>query len=605
MIFKLGIDPITGPKTQEEWNLFITSLSKITSSMEYDRDLLTRSLEVTSVAVQETSKQSDGLKTRVLESEAELRALISSSPLGLLLSDAKGNISYVNRKFCDITGYNTEDAFNKDWLDYIHPDDKEEFLLRWQQLRENPQMTIESDIRFLTKNEESSRKFTWGNIKMSAIAIKNQVFGYLGTVDDINDRKKAESLLIGEKQILEMMSRNVGQKYILESTLQLIESQGIKLNSLICETSPNSNQIKSLASINLEDELNRVIAEIKINFDTLLKEVSKNDSIEMSFFNLFNLTGWNVFLDKIKDFGYKSAYAMPIQDSRLTLIGLFILLKQNDTPPDSDIKEAIEFFNDLIPITIEKKNLQIKLEDEQMRMISASKMASLGEMAGGIAHEVMNPIAIIDGFAARIQRMIEGDKIDSKVLSMNVEKIRSTVSRVTKIITSLRTFARDGENDSLLPTKISEIIDDTLEFCNQRLKYRKIELKLANYDKELKIKCQQIQISQVLLNLLNNATDALEDYKEKWIKIEVLDLEERIQIRVIDSGKGIPADLADKIMRPYFTTKAIGKGTGLGLSLSKSIIESHKGSLTIDRNCSNTCFVIELPKNISTKNSAA
>ena len=104
-----------------------------------------------------------------------------------------------------------------------------------------------------------------------------------------------------------------------------------------------------------------------------------------------------------------------------------------------------------------------------------------------------------------------------------------------------------------------------------------------------------MQVEQVILNLLNNAIDAIELNETKWVKIDFLKKETSIIISVTDSGKGIPDDIVEKIMQPFYSTKETGKGTGLGLSISKGIIENHKGTLTYDGSIGNTRFLIELP----------
>ncbi len=105
-----------------------------------------------------------------------------------------------------------------------------------------------------------------------------------------------------------------------------------------------------------------------------------------------------------------------------------------------------------------------------------------------------------------------------------------------------------------------------------------------------------MQIGQVILNLLNNAHDALEHLPEKWIHLSVREEGDYYFLRITDSGNGIPLDLRQKIMMPFFTTKEIGKGTGLGLSVSKSIVILHHGQLYIDTQSPYTCFVMGLPK---------
>src|SRR5262249_54178985 len=132
--------------------------------------------------------------------------------------------------------------------------------------------------------------------------------------------------------------------------------------------------------------------------------------------------------------------------------------------------------------------------------------------------------------------------------------------------------------------------------CSERLRRNSIQLKIQHGSPNLKIECRSTEISQVLLNLLNNALDAVQPLDQKWISIDVADAGNDVEIAVTDSGPGIPAHLRDKIAQPFFTTKEIGKGTGLGLSISRGIAEAHHGGLFLDPVCANTRFIVCLPK---------
>lgn len=112
----------------------------------------------------------------------------------------------------------------------------------------------------------------------------------------------------------------------------------------------------------------------------------------------------------------------------------------------------------------------------------------------------------------------------------------------------------------------------------------------------LEVECRPTQISQVILNLLNNAHDAIGSLEEKWVMVSVTEIENDIEIRVTDSGSGIPEHVRMKIMEPFFTTKPVGKGTGLGLSVSLGILKAHRGSLVVDTESKNTCFVLRFPR---------
>jgi C4-dicarboxylate-specific signal transduction histidine kinase len=234
--------------------------------------------------------------------------------------------------------------------------------------------------------------------------------------------------------------------------------------------------------------------------------------------------------------------------------------------------------------------------EQQIRAAAASKMAALGEMAGGLAHEINNPLAIISGHAQQLKDMVDSDHFEKRTAWLHADKVDQTTLRISKIIRSLRLFARDGQDDPFEGSSLREMIDNTLEFCQQRLKSHDIDLRVGPIPENLTLECRPIQIGQVLLNLLNNAHDAVSRLPVKWIELSVQDLGARVHIAVADSGPGIEPELRTKILEPFFTTKEVGKGTGLGLSISKGIIESHQGRLFVDENSTHTRFVIELPK---------
>lgn len=236
----------------------------------------------------------------------------------------------------------------------------------------------------------------------------------------------------------------------------------------------------------------------------------------------------------------------------------------------------------------------------QTQMIHSSKMASLGEMASGIAHEINNPLTIIKLATAQLHKNIVDDPNSSPGSVNLLMRIGSTVDRITKIIQGLRVFSRDGRNDPYEVVNVESMVEDILSFCNERLKHHSIKLIKENITPELFFEGRKTEISQVILNLLNNAFDATDESREKWIKISTKTNHEFFEIRVTDSGHGIPEEMQTKIFQPFFTSKDIGKGTGLGLSLSTTIVKNHRGELFLDKECKNTSFVVRLPK-IQTK----
>jgi signal transduction histidine kinase len=241
------------------------------------------------------------------------------------------------------------------------------------------------------------------------------------------------------------------------------------------------------------------------------------------------------------------------------------------------------------------------LSEQQATLVQSSKMSALGEMAGGIAHEINTPLSIISLSLQNLRLIAEGNGKNAAYCIELFDNIERTTDRIGKIVNGLRNFSRDGSLEEMLPVKIGSIIADTCALCQERFSSYGTKLTIDMDDCELLLTCRQVQISQVLLNLLNNSFDAIQGLEQRWIKIEVAHTFTKVTIAVTDSGPGIPKEIVDKIMQPFFTTKPVGKGTGLGLSLSAGIMQTHGGALVIDSSCANTKFILEFPIRAATK----
>lgn len=244
-------------------------------------------------------------------------------------------------------------------------------------------------------------------------------------------------------------------------------------------------------------------------------------------------------------------------------------------------------------VLIKQKILYEKIEIQNQNLTLSSKMSALGEMAGGIAHEINTPLAIIQMRTDQLFKCIHEKKINEKALEEALHAIDQTTSRITTIVNGLRFFARDGSKDPLVQYSISALLNNTFNLCKERFNNNGVKLDYL-VDQDYEVQCRPVELSQVLLNLLNNSYDAIQNLPEKWIKIELKKSIDFINLIVTDSGKGIPIEFQSKIMQPFFTTKEVGKGTGLGLSISQGLMKSQNGEITLDTNCKNTSFIVKL-----------
>lgn len=242
----------------------------------------------------------------------------------------------------------------------------------------------------------------------------------------------------------------------------------------------------------------------------------------------------------------------------------------------------------------EKKIYESSLRKQRDLLVASAKMSSLGEMAGGIAHEINNPLTIVIGKISQLKRNIKN--FDRDKVYEDLQTIESTAKRIAAIIKGLKAFSRNAEQDNKQKVLIPGLIKDLFELSKERFKFHQIDLSFEQHCKDpVIVNARAAQLLQVMVNLLNNAFDAVEKLDEKWVKLELKNIHGKCVIMITDSGPGIEQRILDKIMTPFFTTKPVDKGTGLGLSISKTIIEEHGGKLFYDGSSGHTRFVIELP----------
>ena len=242
---------------------------------------------------------------------------------------------------------------------------------------------------------------------------------------------------------------------------------------------------------------------------------------------------------------------------------------------------------------IETENL---LRAQHQKMFHTSKMTALGEMSGSLAHEINTPLAVIMMSIHNLKKARAKGTLTDEFMAESFDIVSSTIERITKIIQGLRKFSRDSSKLENEIVPVIDVINDCLNLSRETFANEQIELIVDPFPKDLLVKCRPIELSQVIINLLNNSKDAIRGRDEKWVRLSFSESNLQTMIEVTDSGPQIPREIQAKIFQPFFTTKPVGVGTGLGLSISIGIVQSFGGQLEYDTKSANCRFVIKLPR---------
>ena len=271
----------------------------------------------------------------------------------------------------------------------------------------------------------------------------------------------------------------------------------------------------------------------------------------------------------------------------LTLFYMTILIKMSFV--------IHNLFYEQFLLAIENTVLAVDNQKKETSLIQAAHLSTIGQMAGGIAHEISNPVSILSGLSDQLKRLVSSKHLEYGALGEIQEKLANTVERMAKIVRGMRKAARHGVFEEKAVCKLGDVVEETVAICEEKFVSQQVKLDWRKIAKEARVKVQAVQISQVLLNLLNNALDAVESSDEKWVRLETRNKNGFIELSITDSGHGIPEGLRQQIMDPFFTTKDVGKGTGLGLSISQTIMKSNDGYLFLDPEEAHTKFIMGLP----------
>jgi C4-dicarboxylate-specific signal transduction histidine kinase len=282
------------------------------------------------------------------------------------------------------------------------------------------------------------------------------------------------------------------------------------------------------------------------------------------------------------------------EERRRALIHIMGDLNESNRRLGDQRKAMIHIMGDLRETTQEMERREHELRDKQEQLVQAGKLATLGELTTGVAHELNNPLNNIGLYIGNVIDRVHLGQLDTEQILDDLEKAMKQVQKATEIISHLRTFGR-AATITVERVDVDDVIERALSLMHEQLRLRAIEVDLDLSPDELVVVGNPIQLEQVFINLLTNARDALAEAPERKIRISSKLEGNEIQIALADSGAGIPEQIQARIFDPFFTTKETGAGTGLGLSITYSIVKEHGGEIALAPSPGGARFEITLP----------
>ncbi|HWO01450.1 MAG TPA: ATP-binding protein [Blastocatellia bacterium] len=285
-----------------------------------------------------------------------------------------------------------------------------------------------------------------------------------------------------------------------------------------------------------------------------------------------------------------------LDGSRRALLHILKDSHQSNLRLEKSRKAMIHIMDDLRQTTAAMQRREQQLRDKQEQLVQAGKMATLGELTTGVAHELNNPLNNIGLFIGNAVDLMELGASERHRVLAELRNAMGQVRKASEIISHLRTFGRAAPV-SREPVALNEVIERALALMHQQLRLRQIEVTVQLCPDSFTVFGNAIQIEQVFINLLNNARDAVANAAVRKIHIMSSIDDGVAEIRFRDTGPGIPEGLEQRIFDPFFTTKEVGEGTGLGLSITYSIIKDHDGTIAVEKAgpSGGAVFLIRLP----------
>jgi PAS domain S-box-containing protein len=492
---------------------------------------------------------------RARTSEESVREIFENSPIGMIRVDTELNILMVSPAFAKFVGYEIAELLKMKSLDFTHPDDRASTLAWVDQITDKMPVT-HIEKRYIHKAGHT----VWG--RATAQMGRSPQTGNPILVAAIED--------ITERRVLQNWNKTVLNSSVFPIIATTLDGTVSTFNKAAeKQLGYAASEIVGKMSAKIFYDRIELVGRSKILAAELGLDVKPDlEAVVIKARRLGqDIQEWTYVRKNGSQFPVRLSVS-PIYDQEEQCIGYL-----------SIAEDLTEF-----------KKLEEAIQTEKAQAVHTAKLASLGEMSAGIAHEINNPLSIIIASLP----LLTACKDDQTKLDLKLAIIAKASHRIEKIVNGLRKFSRCSTGVVHKNESLNDLIKDTLVMTETKAKRHSTKISIGS-EIEASIVCDGVEIEQVLINLINNGIDAAKGGDERWLKINVIVEKEHIVIQVINSGPMISPEIEQRLFEPFFTTKAVGKGTGLGLSISKRILDSHNATLRLNRSFANTCFEICFP----------
>ncbi len=528
------------------------------------------------------------------ENEEKYRLLMENMNDIVMLVDNNDVVLFVNKRFSEKLGYSESEIIGKIGYEIlIDPEDREKIIEANRRRKSN--ISNQYEARFIAKD---GTKF---DFLISGAPVKDpegNVIGSIGNMIDITERKVAEEKLKKSQQLFQTLAHTspVGIfRTRADGYITYVNPKWMEISGLQFEEALGNGWLKA---VHPDDKKN-----LQINWE-LKSAKGEDSSMEYRFIKPDGSVVWvlgnavpEIVDDKIQ--GYIGTVTditekKKIEEELAKYREHLEFLVKERTEELETTNEELSSTNEELHSQREELQITLKnLQNAQKQLIQAEKMASLGVLASGVAHEINNPLNFIRGGAFGLEDYLQENLTDHlDHVQIFIDSINEGVERAATIVTSLNHYSHKDES-KITECNIHDIIDNCLNILGNQI--RDIISIEKNYtNKNFLLKCNEGKMHQAILNIITNALQSIEGKGD--IKIRTKARNKQLQIQITDNGCGISEENLSKIFDPFFTTKDPGKGTGLGLSITYNIIEEHNGNIKINSELySGTTVTITLP----------